>query len=157
MFGVQCSFSCIRFLALLVCLCLWPMWAGAWGESVPGVEVVDTGIEVARGATEFSAKWLDERRVVFSELIDSAAYEKRKANDPREYEQIVIYDVTSKEKKVYAKGSFLKCLERGRIGYSVKVSDEKNQNGYRSVLMLGEMGREQPVIETAERFLHHGD
>jgi hypothetical protein len=110
--------------------------------------------------------------VVFAELIDPAAYEKRKAHDPREYEQLVIYDVLSKEKQVYAKGSFLRCAKDGRIAYSVKVPDDKNPNGYRSVRMFGEMGKEQPyttgVVERilpdktvkrvlSERFLHSGD
>lgn len=158
--------------AFLASSALWPIQAGAWGASVPGVEVVDTGIEVARGETEFTAAWLDERRVVFAELIDPAAYEKRTAHDPREYQQIVIYDVLSKEKQVYAKGSFLKCAKDGRIAYSIKVPDDKSLYGYRSVHIFGEMGKEQPyttgVVERilpdktvkrvlSERFLHSGD
>lgn len=173
--GLYCRnlmFARWLFRVLLACLVPWPILAGAWGGGVPGVEVIDTGIEVARGETDFTAIWLDERRVVFAELIDPASYEKRTANDPREHQQIVIYDVISKEKRVYAKGSFLKCVKDGRIAYSVSVPDDKNPNGYRSVPMFGEMGKEQPyttgVVERilpdktvkrvlSEHFLHSGD
>ena len=53
--------------------------------------------------------------MVFAELIDSASYERRTANDPREHQQIVSTTLISKEKRVYERLFPKMCVKDGRI------------------------------------------
>lgn len=138
----------------------------AWSDwFVPGKpQVIETGIEIERwnGSNQFTVEWLNDRRIAFSELIDSGMYEdydnlRNSIPMPRDYLQIVLYDTVSGSKEVYKQGDLI-CLKNGRIAYRI-VAPSKTIDGAtrRTTLLYGDIEKEKVHVYQQSEMLNRFD